>query len=206
MRLIVGWTGHVETVSMRIIRMQSNIEAEPRTDAEGRAEYEDDILRSLRRVIRAVDLYSRRLIAEYGLSGAQLLCLRQLERVGALPTGELAAAMSLTPATVCGILDRLEARGLVVRERQADDKRRVVVRLSSRGRTAVERAPPSLQDSFVEKLRALPSAEQAALRSSLTKLVEMMAAAELDAAPILTSGEAVAGDQPRRRAASTRKD
>lgn len=184
--------------------MRNNIETE-RPAADGRAECEDDILRSLRRVIRAVDLYSRRLIAEYGLSGPQLQCLRQLEAHGPLPTGELAGAMSLSPATVCGILDRLEARGLVVRERQAHDKRRVVVRLSGDGHTVVERAPPSLQDSFLAKLRALPSAEQSELRQSLGKLVGMMAAAELDAAPILTSGESVGADAPARRAKGTPK-
>ena len=185
--------------------MRNNVEAAPRT-LDGRAACEEDILRSLRRVIRAVDLYSRRLIAEYGLSGPQLQCLRQLETAGALPTGELAAAMSLSPATVCGILDRLEARGLVLRERQADDKRRVVVRLSGEGRAVVERAPPSLQDSFLTRLRALPSAEQNELRQSLTKLVGMMAAAELDAAPILASGENVGADAPGRRTTATRKD
>ncbi len=186
--------------------MRNNSGATPRTDVEERAAREEDILRALRRVIRAVDLYSRRLIAEYGLSGPQLQCLRQLEASGALPTGELAAAMSLTPATVCGILDRLEARGLVLRERQAHDKRRVVVRLSDEGRTVVDRAPPSLQDSFLARLRALPSAEQAQLRQSLTKLVGMMAAAELDAAPILASGETVGADSPGRRTKSTQKD
>lgn len=175
--------------------MQNNIQAPA---AGGRTECEDEILRSLRRVIRAVDLYSRRLIAEYGLSGPQLQCLRQLQAQGPLPTGELAQAMSLSPATVCGILDRLEARGLVVRERQAHDKRRVVVRLSVDGQTVVERAPPSLQDSFLLKLRALSRSEQTELQQSLQKLVAMMAAAELDAAPLLTSGEPVGAEPPRR--------
>ena len=40
-------------------------------------DYQEDILRSLRRIMRAVDLYSRRLVTDHGLSGPQLLCLRQ---------------------------------------------------------------------------------------------------------------------------------
>lgn len=177
--------------------MRKNARTALHAAADGRAECEDEILRSLRRVIRAVDLYSRRLTAEYGLSGPQLQCLRQLDSQGPLPTGALAEAMSLSPATVCGILDRLEARGLVVRERQTHDKRRVVVRLSVEGETVTERAPPSLQESFLTRLRALSSAEQSELQVSLEKLVAMMAAAELDAAPLLTSEEALGVEAPR---------
>jgi DNA-binding MarR family transcriptional regulator len=154
--------------------------------------YEDEVLRSLRRIIRAVDLYSRKLISEHGLSGPQLLCLRQLDARGPLPTGRLADAMSLSAATVCGILDRLEARGLVTRERQADDKRRVLVALTAAGAKLVAQAPSSLQDSFVFKLRALPLGEQAQVNRTLKKLVSMMSAEDLDAAPMLLAGDPVA--------------
>jgi DNA-binding MarR family transcriptional regulator len=164
--------------------------------ADGAADREDDVLRSLRRIIRAVDLYSRKLLAQHGLSGPQLLCLRQLD-VQPLATGQLARAMNLSPATVCGILDRLEARGLVVRERQTEDKRRVVVRLSAAGRRAVRQAPPSLQESFLIKFRALPVREQTELGDTLRALVTMLAAEEIDAAPILTSGESLAGSRSR---------
>lgn len=178
--------------------MRTNVPTQPRAAPDERAAHEDEILRSLRRVIRAVDLYSRRLTAEYGLSGPQLQCLRQLEAHGESSTGRLAAAMSLSPATVCGILDRLESRALVTRERQAEDKRRVAVRLSDEGRAVVGEAPPSLQDSFLARLRALPAAEQAELGASLEKLVGLMAAAELDAAPILASGAAVGAEASAR--------
>lgn len=182
--------------------MQNNPRSGPGGESGAHAEREDEILRSLRRVIRAVDLHSRRLIAEYGLSGPQLQCLRELQSQGPLPTGELAASMSLSPATVCGILDRLEARALVVRERQAQDKRRVVVRLSAQGLAVVEAAPPSLQDSFLARLRELSTGEQSELQRSLHKLVTMMAAAEIDAAPILASEETVGADAARPRGGS----
>jgi DNA-binding MarR family transcriptional regulator len=166
---------------------------------------EDEILRALRRVIRAIDLYSRKLVTEFGLSGPQILCLRQLETHGPLSTGDLAAAMSLSAATVCGILDRLEARQFVVRERQVEDKRRVVVRLSAAGRAVVERAPPSLQDSFLSKLRALPRRERVDLERSLQKLVAMMSAEGIDAAPILATGDSVGADVPGERPVRSRK-
>lgn len=158
-------------------------------------DYEDEILRSLRRIIRAVDLYSRKLMSQHGLSGPQLLCLNQLHLKGERLSGALAKDMSLSPATVTGILDRLETRGLVVRERQLDDKRTVVVRLTDTGRGLVEQAPPPLQDTFLLKLRALPEKQQAQICRTLRKLVTMMAAEAIDAAPLLASGDPV-GPRP----------
>ncbi|MBN1238086.1 MAG: MarR family transcriptional regulator [Gammaproteobacteria bacterium] len=159
------------------------------------SEYEEEILRSLRRIIRAVDLYSRKLMAEHGLSGPQLLCLKQLDARGELLSGELAKGMSLSPATVTGILDRLEGRGLVTRERRAEDKRTVLVRLTPAGRKLVEQAPSPLQDDFLFKLRALPERRQAGICRTLKTLVTMMSAEDIDAAPLLASGEAV-GPRP----------
>lgn len=152
---------------------------------------EEAVLRSLRRIIRAVDLYSRKLVTQTGLSGPQLICLRQLASRAPMQTSHLADAVNLSSATVCGILNRLEQRGLVVRERQEDDRRRVLVSLSEAGQDTVDHAPPALHDSFIFKLRALPPEQRAAIGQTLASIVSMMAADELDAAPILVPGEAV---------------
>lgn len=152
---------------------------------------EEAVLKSLRRIIRAVDLYSRKLVGETGLSGPQLICLRQLASHGPMQTSHLADAVNLSSPTVCGILDRLEQRGLVHRERQADDRRRVLVSLTDSARDAVEHAPPALHDSFLFKLRTLPLRRQEEIRDTLSEIVAMMAAEGLDAAPILVPGESV---------------
>jgi DNA-binding MarR family transcriptional regulator len=152
---------------------------------------EEEILRSLRRIIRAVGLYSRKLMTQTGLSGPQVICLRQLANNGPMQTSHLAEAVHLSSATVCGILNRLEQRGLVVRERQSADRRRVLVSLSDAGQDTVDNAPPALHDTFLFKLRALPPERQQAIRQTLTGIVEMMAAVDLDAAPILVPGESV---------------
>jgi len=148
---------------------------------------EDSVLRSLRRIIQAVDLYSRQLVTDHGVTGPQLICLRQLALAGAMSPGELAQAISLRPATLSGILDRLEVQGLVTRERHLDDRRRLLVRLTAAGQALIERAPPSLQESFLLRFRALPEAEQAQIDELLRQLVSMMATGELDAAALLLS-------------------
>ncbi len=155
------------------------------------ASFHDDILRSLRRIMRAVDLYSRRLVTQHGLSSPQLICLAQLNANGSMMTGQLATSMSLSPATLCGILDRLETRGLVTRERQTDDKRRVLVRLTRSGMRAARRAPPPLENGFLERLNALPLRRQAEIKKALDQLVGLMSATEIDAAPLLTTDPAI---------------
>lgn len=157
----------------------------------GMSDDEEEVLRNLRRLIRAVDLYSRRLVNETGLSGPQLICLRQLARDGAMQSGRLAEAVNLSAATVSGILDRLEARGLVSRERQLDDKRRVLVDLTPEGQGAIHDAPPAMHDSFLFKYRNLPESQRLQITRTLRKLVSMMSAGELDAAPILVPGDSV---------------
>jgi DNA-binding MarR family transcriptional regulator len=142
-------------------------------------------------VIRAVDIYSRKLVHETGLSGPQLICLRQLAAVGPMQPGHLAAAVNLSAPTVCGILDRLESRGLISRERQLHDKRRVLVDLTPEGLRAVTDAPPIMHDSFLFKYRALPAAQQGEINKTLKRLVSMMSADDLDAAPILVPGDSV---------------
>lgn len=155
------------------------------------SEAEDDILRSLRRIIRAVDLHSHKLLTQTGLSGPQMICLGALARRGPMQTSHLADAVNLSSATVCGILNRLEQRGLVARERQLEDRRRVVVSLTEAGQDTVDHAPPGLHDTFLFRLRALPVDQQLNIRQTLARIVGMMAAEELDAAPILVPGEAL---------------
>lgn len=161
------------------------------TAATSMSDAEEDVLKNLRRVIRAVDLYSRRLVNQTGLSSPQLICLRQLSQTGAMQSGHLASAVNLSAPTVCGILDRLESRGLVSRERQLDDKRRVLVDLTPEGHRAVNEAPPIMHDSFLFKYRTLSASQQFEINQTLRRLVSMMSADDLDAAPILIPGESV---------------
>jgi len=148
---------------------------------------EESVLRSIRRLMRAVDLYSRQLRAACDLTGPQLACLRQIGVGGPMTLSDLAARVSLSPATVSGILDRLEAKAMVSRERQADDKRRVFASLTREGRAAVRRAPPPVREQFSRQFRALSGRKQAELERALRDIVAMMEAQEVDVSPFLAS-------------------
>ncbi|HEY3979854.1 MAG TPA: MarR family transcriptional regulator [Streptosporangiaceae bacterium] len=64
-----------------------------------------------------------------GINATDLNCLNILSFSGQLTAGELARATGLTTASITGVIDRLEQVGYVRRERDARDRRRVVVRL-----------------------------------------------------------------------------
>lgn len=146
------------------------------------------ILKSLRQIIRAVDLHSRQLVNCHGLTGPQLICMRLLQQQQADTPGALAKQMSLAPATVSGILDRLESRGMIERHRREHDKRQVRVELTSFGSQSVASAGLSLQERFLERLQGLPAARREEYASVLSEIVALLEAEGLDASPLLSSG------------------
>lgn len=148
----------------------------------------DQILVSLRRIIRATDLHSCRLLRDFGLTGPQLVVLRQLADAQARSGSEIARAVSLSLATTVGIVARLEARGLVRRQRSTSDRRQKLVTATQAAFRLLDAAPPPLQVTFTRQLAALESWEQTQVLAVLQRVVSMMEAEELDASPILTTG------------------
>lgn len=143
----------------------------------------------MRRIIRATDLHSRQLLRDFGISGPQLLVLREIAARGELSSTALARAVSLSLPTTTGIVARLESRDLVARRPNSSDRRQVVVSLTKAGRRVLDAAPPPLQKSFTEQLGALPEWEQTQILYVLQRVVAMMEAETLTASPVLTTGE-----------------
>lgn len=148
---------------------------------------EEQILVALRRITRAIDLRSRVLLNGYGLTAPQLAALKAINRLQPVSPGNLARSIHLGHPTVTGILNRLEARGLVVRARGSEDRRSVNVSLTDAGREILSRAPSPLQEEFLNELTKLQDWEQTQMLSNLQRIADMMNASDLDAAPILTT-------------------
>ncbi len=100
-----------------------------------------------------------------------MLCLHTLAEQEDLTLLALSRAVNLSNSTVNGIVDRLEAKGLLTRKRDAEDRRRVALALSAAGRNVVESAPSLLQDRLADALRRLPEPEQATIARSLDRVV-----------------------------------
>lgn len=149
------------------------------------------ILLALRRIIRRVSLHSKQLARSAGLTLPQVVCLKIL---AARPryeatVAELSHEARLSSATVTGIADRLERSGYVARVRGTQDRRRVYLRLTEVGLTKVGTLPTPLQESFVQRFSALPEDERQTMLRSLERIVELMEADALDAAPLLVPHE-----------------
>lgn len=148
--------------------------------------YNPHILRSLRRIVRAIDLYSRELRASCGLTVPQLVCLSAIVRERQITAIALSLQVQLSPSTLVGILDRLEKGRLIQRVRSVEDRRQVIIRATETGRKAARKAPSLLQENLALGLSNLSLHEQAAIARSLDKIVKLMEAHEIKVAPLLT--------------------
>lgn len=140
----------------------------------------DSILLSLRRITRAIDQHNKQLSDRYKLTVPQLVCLRHLLVQGQSATGELARGVCLSQATITGIVDRLEAKGLVLRTRSDVDRRKQFVSLTEKGRSLAADMPWPLQERFANALEALESEDLERIDATLQRLVGMMETPAID--------------------------
>lgn len=97
-------------------------------------QYDLRILRALRRITRSIALHSRQLSAVSHITAPQLMCLRTVIANGPLTATAISREIHVSPSTVVGILDRLEDKGLIRRERGREDRRIVFVTATDAGR------------------------------------------------------------------------
>lgn len=154
------------------------------------------ILRALRRIIQAVDIHSRKLASVHNITTPQLVTLLWIVESGSSTASDIAKQIHLSNSTVVGILDRLESKALIARERSTQDRRLVHVRATEAGAELARSAPSPLQDVFADAFRRLPELEQNTIALSLERIVDLMEARNIDAAPLLDSGEIASSDLP----------
>ena len=149
---------------------------------------DEELLVALRKVIRAIDMRSRQLSKEVGLTGPQLLILQKVGKQTGVMVREIADDINLSSATVTNILDRMEARKLGERIRSKQDKRKVGVFLTEEGSKALETAPLPLQEHFTNRFNAMEEWEQSQMVATLQRIASMMDAQDVDASPVLEVG------------------
>ncbi len=150
-------------------------------------EISDNVLIAIRKIIQAIDLNSKRLVKQVGLTGPQLVILQEISRLGTVSVGKVAKNVSLSQGTVTGILERMEKQGVVTRQRSSQDKRRVMVRITESGNKILSNAPPVMRENFLKKFNQLESWEKTMILSALQRLVFMMDAKTLVAEPFLSA-------------------
>jgi DNA-binding MarR family transcriptional regulator len=150
--------------------------------------YEESILLSVRRIMRAIDMHSSYLARQYGLTSPQLICLKKLSGEKEMTPGGLAKEVHLSHATVTGIINRLEKKRLVKRTRSTEDGRSYLIRLTGSGSSMIQTSPSMLQDQFMHELSKLADWEKTMILSSLQRITSILNVESIDAAPVMTTG------------------
>jgi MarR family 2-MHQ and catechol resistance regulon transcriptional repressor len=140
-----------------------------------------------RRKRRALDAYGRlqraaavtaaaadASLARFGLSASQLGVLETLDQRGPLHQQEIARTLGRSKAQMTAIIDALEKRGLVRRERHATDRRYTTVTLTDEGRALLAEAAPVRGEAVLEAMRALSGDQRTRLARLCRRLIRAL--------------------------------
>lgn len=150
--------------------------------------YEEKIVLNVRKIMRAIDMHSASLARKYGMTSPQLICLKSLAGSGETTPGALAKSVHLSHATVTGIINRIEGKGLVERSRSLEDGRSFLIKITDAGLSVLESSPSVLQEQFMNELSRLADWEKTMILSSLQRITSMLSVESLEVAPVLTTG------------------
>jgi len=142
------------------------------------ATLELSLFQALRRLQQDAEVHAKRLARYGGLSPVQLMVLQVLAREGQLTASALSKRVSLTAATLSGQLDRLAERGLLLRQRDDQDRRRQWLLLTAEGRALQQQAPSLLPPEFVTRFAALPEWERHGITAALLRAASICGSME----------------------------
>jgi MarR family transcriptional regulator, organic hydroperoxide resistance regulator len=153
---------------------------------DGKSVVISEIIDNIRRVFQVVNEQSKKAKRETGLTGPQLWAIKMIGDFSPIRVSDLAARMYLHPATVVGILNRLESQGLIKRIRTNEDRRVVKIELADAGNVIVAKAPQVAQGLLVTGLEVLPPKKLRGISDGLEELVHILGVQELPPQLILS--------------------
>ena len=147
-----------------------------------------EILIDIRKIVRSINLESKKIQKDFGISIPQLLCLRYLSKQDNYQStvSGLMKFLSLNSSTITGIINRLESKSLVARLPKMGDKRITYISLTSKGSKILKEAPEILHDQLSKKIKSLPDQKLQSIKESLDIIISAMGLEALDASPIVT--------------------
>lgn len=147
-----------------------------------------EILIKIRKIVRSVDIESKKIQKEYGVSIPQVLCLNFLNSSANYQAtqGEIRKFLNLNSSTVSGIINRLEKKGLLARLPKSGDKRVVNIALTSAGEKLLSSIPALLHEQLSQKLARLDDEKLKKVEESLETLITLLEIEEVEASPMIT--------------------
>lgn len=133
-----------------------------------------ELLNSVRRIMRAVDVRSRRMGKSSQITLPQLLCLMAVVAEEGLTSRQIARRVHVSASTLVGVLDRLEGKGWITRVRDPRDRRRIHIVPTQAGRSFIGIAPSPLGQGFETAFSRLPVARQKELVANVALMADLM--------------------------------
>ncbi len=157
-----------------------------------------EILIQIRKIVRSINLESKKIQKEFGISIPQLLCMSHLSQCADYQSthGKLMELLSLNSSTITGIINRLEKKGFVARIPKTDDRRVTSIALTSTGLKLLKETPNILHDRLSKKLASLKEQDLINIKSSLDTIIKVMEIEDIDASPLLFIDDPVT-DKPK---------
>ncbi len=156
------------------------------------------ILDAVRKLVRLLRLADRSAQRDVGLSGAQLFVLHELGRTPALSLNELADRTSTDQSSVSVVVTRLVDAGLVSRDRDSRDARRLILNLTKAGRALLQKAPPVAQQQLIDVIERMVLADRRRFAETFEWVLAELGA-EQGAAPMLFEDASDAQKKPAPR-------
>ncbi len=134
----------------------------------------NDVLKAIRRITQAMELHSKRLGRTTGVTGPQLLLLREIQFNDNIITSRLADSICMSQSTATTILDKLVEKDLVVRRRNSFDKREWHLELSTKGLALLDKLPFFLPEKFISVFSGMPIWRQTQILATLQHIADML--------------------------------
>ena len=141
-----------------------------------------NILKSLRIIFNAIRAHAKSVEKTTGINSTQLWMLWEVLKTPGLKVTKLADILSIHQTTCSNMLDKLQGKDLIRRDRSGPDQRVVHIYLTEKGTLLLDHAPQPTQGIIFETLLRMPDEVLANLEDSLGRLVEVLQLDEKDGA------------------------
>ncbi len=129
-----------------------------------------DFMRLLWGIEHSLQSTSKRMEARLGITGPQRLVLRIVSQFPGVTPGELARIVRLHPSTITGVVQRLVQKGLLAREQDQADSRRIRLRLREGARKFTQRPGGTVEGAIARALARVPKSQMRQARLVLTAI------------------------------------
>jgi DNA-binding MarR family transcriptional regulator len=146
----------------------------------------EQVYKTLRSIFRIFSMQSKEIQKELGLTSAQLIILKEVQKNPILTTTQIAKSIGITQSTATLILDKLADKGMIERNRDSVDKRKWFITLTPKAASVLERAPLPLHNEFKNRYSQLPQWQQAQILYVLELVLSMFNKEVDDSLPIIS--------------------